>query len=165
MPSCFPGEIRQVGHVVADLDAAIAAWRAVGVGPWLTFESVLSGGSYRGEASEPTLRVAFANDGEMQLELIQATGDRRSAWHESRDAGQFGPQHIAYWADDFDDATQNLAAAGVEVVQSFGGGDMPRVVYVGNPVGGLLVEIMELTDMARGFMDHIRAESEAWRAD
>jgi catechol 2,3-dioxygenase-like lactoylglutathione lyase family enzyme len=162
VPSCFPGEIRQVGHVVEDLDAAIDAWRAVGVGPWLTFDSVLSGGTFRGAPSEPTLRVAFANDGDMQLELIQAMGEHTSVWHEYRDAGRFGPQHVAYWAEDFDAARDRLDDAGVEVVQAFGGDDMPRVLYVANPTGGLLVEIMELTAMTRAFMDHIRAESAVW---
>ena len=68
----LPGPIRQVGYVVRDLDRTIAAWLALGIGPWFTLRELPQAGcEYRGALSEPVLSIAFANSGDMQLELIQ----------------------------------------------------------------------------------------------
>ena len=156
----FPGDIRQVGHVVADLDAAMAEWLALGVGPWTVIE-VDQPGSYRGEPGRAATRIGFSHDGPMQLELIEAVGEGRSVWHEARDAGRFGPHHIAYWADDFDVTAAAVDRAGLVVVQDGDGNGMARFVYVETP-NAMLIEIMELTEICGLFMDGIREACETW---
>jgi catechol 2,3-dioxygenase-like lactoylglutathione lyase family enzyme len=150
----FPGEIRQVGHVVRDAGEGTAAWSAAGVGPWTTFEVTDRSARFHGRQSAATLVIALAYAGDMQIELIEAKGESDSVWHQTRDAGQFGPHHIAYWADDFDAAMARVDEAGMAVVQAGDGNGFARFVYVDGPSG--LVEIMELTDFVREFMEDIR---------
>ncbi len=157
----FPGEVRQVGHVVADLDAAMAEWLALGVGPWTAIEVTQSGARFHGQASDPTTAIGFANIGPMQIELIEAKGDAHSIWHEARDLGRFGPHHIAYWADDFDRTIEMIEQAGLVIAQDGDGRGMARFVYV-ETSSGSIIEIMELTDLCRAFMDGIRLSSERW---
>jgi catechol 2,3-dioxygenase-like lactoylglutathione lyase family enzyme len=158
----FPGEVRQVGHVVPDLDVAMDEWLAVGIGPWTVIEVTQRNGDYRGRPSEATTAIGFSHAGAMQIELIQAKGDGASIWHEARHADRFGPHHLAYWADDFEETMQRVADAGLAVVQSGDGNGIARFVYIESPSRGSLVEIMELNDISLMFMDDIRASCESW---
>lgn len=157
----FPGEVRQVGHIVASLDAAMNEWVAVGVGPWTVID-VTQEAEYRGLRSESRVSIGFAHAGALQIELIEAHGRATSSWHEARDAGRFGPHHLAYWTDAFDPTMEQVDRAELEIVQAGDGNGMARFVYVAGGTSGMLVEIMELTDLSRLFMDGIRELSEHW---
>lgn len=157
----FPGPIRQAGHVVADLEVAMQAWLALGVGPWTVID-VDQHTAYRRVEHTVKTSIGFAHSGAMQIELIEAHGDAESAWHEARDRARFGLHHLAYWTDAFDEAMARVERASLEVVQAGDGNGMARFVYVDVPASATLVEIMELTDLSRPFMDDIRAVSERW---
>jgi hypothetical protein len=47
-------------------------------------------------------------------------------------------------------------------VQSGDGNGIARFVYLESRTGGLLIEIMELNDISRFFMDDIREACETW---
>ena len=66
------GAIRQVGYVVRDIEAAMLRWVELGVGPWFYKARVPSTEyRYRGVDSPlPELSIAFANSGDVQIELI-----------------------------------------------------------------------------------------------
>jgi hypothetical protein len=157
----FPGPIRQAGHVVADLEVAMQGWLELGVGPWTVID-VDQRTSWRGVEHQVRTSIAFAHSGPMQIELIEAHGDAVSAWHEARDRGRFGLHHIAYWTDSFDEAMARVERASLDVVQAGDGNGMARFVYLDVRASATLVEIMELTDLSRPFMDDIRAVSEHW---
>ena len=58
--------------MVPDLRVAISEWAAKGVGPFLTLRSVTPGGyRYEGRSSKPKLDVAFSQQGDLQVELIE----------------------------------------------------------------------------------------------
>ena len=76
---CLPGPVRQMGYVVTDLDQAMAGWLELGVGPWFVMRGLPLQADYRGEPCETTLSLAFANSGEMQIELIQQMAPRRAS--------------------------------------------------------------------------------------
>src|SRR4051794_36145012 len=72
----LPGPIRQNGHVVRDLDRSIESWLALGVGPWLVLPHLeQTGSTYRGETIAPVVSMAFANSGDLQVELIAPDDD------------------------------------------------------------------------------------------
>jgi catechol 2,3-dioxygenase-like lactoylglutathione lyase family enzyme len=158
----FPGEVRQVGHIVADLPSAMDEWLALGVGPWTVLEINQRGGEYRGQACDTRTSIGFSHAGPMQIELIEVKNDGPSIWHEARDSGRFGPHHIAYWAEDFDETMERISGSHLKVVQSGDGNGVARFVYLESPSRGLFVEIMELNDISRLFMDDIRASCENW---
>ena len=71
--SVFFGEIRQLGYVVPDIEAAMDHWsRVLGVGPFFYAPRVpVEKFTYKGEPSSPITSVALANSGPVQVELIQ----------------------------------------------------------------------------------------------
>jgi catechol 2,3-dioxygenase-like lactoylglutathione lyase family enzyme len=102
--SKFFGEIRQLGYVVPDIEAAMDYWsKTLGVGPWFYNPKVpIKNYSYRGEAHEPHNSVALANSGFVQVELIQTRNDVPSMYRDFLRAGRTGLQHVAYWTSDYD---------------------------------------------------------------
>ena len=81
----------QLGCVVPDLQAAIAEWTAKGVGPFLTMNRVTLGGyRYAGRSSRPRIDVAFSQQSDLQIELIQPTNHEPSAYRDLLSAGGTG---------------------------------------------------------------------------
>ncbi len=101
-PLADAGPIRQTAYVVRDLDAAVRGGRRSGVGPFLAMpRQRMQGYVHRGEAVDPELTLAFANSGELQIELILAHDDRPSPFRETLDAGRDGAHHLAWWVGDW----------------------------------------------------------------
>lgn len=159
----LPGAIRQNGYVVRDLDAAIQTWLGLGVGPWITLGPMEQGMVFRGEPTTPTVTLAFANSGDLQIELIHQTDDAPSAYQEFLDTGREGFHHLAWWAEDIAAVEVAVADAGWEIVLEGGGGGSTRFFYCEAPeVAATCLEVMELNEVTRGLMDHVRAAADSW---
>ena len=99
------GELRQIGIVVRDIEAAMAHWVEVcGIGPWFYADKLpVTAFSYRGARHDDIhLSVALANSGEVQLELIQQRCDSPSMYQDFLRAGREGMQHWSSWPADYD---------------------------------------------------------------
>ena len=96
--SVFFGEIRQLGYVVPDIEAAMDYWsRVLGVGPFFYAERVpVVNFTYRGAPSSPVTSVALANSGAVQVELIQQRNDAPTMYRDFVQAKGSGLQHVAY---------------------------------------------------------------------
>ncbi len=159
----LPGNVRQVGHVVPDLDAAMATWLAMDVGPWFILPTARRDMSFRGTMGAPEITIAFANSGELQIELIQQHDDTPSVYREFLDAGHQGLHHHAWWVDDYGPAAQRVTDAGWYTVTSGDSGGLAQFSYFERPeLPGVVVELMELNDITRTFMDAIRDASVDW---
>ena len=160
----FPGVIRQNGYVVRGLDAAIERWVALGVGPWVTLGPMEQQGMvFRGEPVAPTLHIAFANSGDLQLELIHQVDDGPSPYREFLDTGREGFHHLAWWTEDVDAARRALVGAGHEVVFEGDSGGMARFFYVDAPdEAATMLEVMELNELTQGLNDHVRQAAADW---
>ena len=163
MAGVFPGGIRQFGFIVADLDAAIAQWVALGVAPWLVMRDMpMNGCLYRGELSEPTISMALSNAGDMQIELIQQHGDTPSIYQEFMAATGGGLNQVAYWVEDFSAVSAAAVEAGWTEVWSGDSGDT-RFAYFEHPTAPVaIVELMELNDMTRAMGPMLEAAAAAW---
>lgn len=160
----LPGSVRQIGYVVRDLDDALRHWvEVLGVGPWITIgEVTLEPSEYRGRPVATPVRIALANSGDLQLELIQPLDDSPSCYREFLEAGHEGAHHLAWWTDDFDGVADAVAAAGRSVVQS---GELmgTRFCYLdGESHAGTIAEVMELTDASRWIARHVQEAAEGW---
>ncbi|MGV0745904.1 VOC family protein [Mycolicibacterium sp. XJ870] len=160
--SVLPGTVCQIGYVVPDLDAAIAGWLQMGVGPWFVIRGLPQQALYRGEPCEVTLSLALSNSGDLQVELIQQLDDTTSVFTEFLAATGGGFHQLAYWAKDFDDAMAKLAEAGWPMVWSGGQGEGVRFAYFEPPTGATIVEIMELTDASQGMATFVRQAAARW---
>jgi Glyoxalase/Bleomycin resistance protein/Dioxygenase superfamily len=94
------GDIRQMAFIVEDIDDAIKFWAAtLGIGPFfIKREITFAQYRYRGsDADSPTVSIALANSGFIQIELIQQHDDKPSIYKEHQDSGQRSLQHVSSW--------------------------------------------------------------------
>jgi catechol 2,3-dioxygenase-like lactoylglutathione lyase family enzyme len=104
-PSLFQA-LHHICVVVPDLDAAVAYYTSIGVGPWTDFPSLEP---YRHELQVPNaddfmrLKYRFANLGGVQLQLCEPPpGDtEQRRFLEQRGGGVF---HLGFTVDDLDAA-------------------------------------------------------------
>jgi len=138
------GAFDQIGFLVDDLDAAVARWREhSGVGPWTVFRNVTLDGVYRGEATSVGIDVALGYQGDIQIELIEATDEARSPYRDASGGRLLGLHHLARIVDDLDTAVADAQAGGMALVFT-AQNPATRVAYLevpGDP--GTLFEFIE----------------------
>lgn len=163
--SKFFGEIRQLGYVVKDIEAAMEYWSGtLGVGPWYYNPKVpIENYQYRGESHEPHNSVALANSGFVQVELIQCRNDVPSMYRDFLQAGNTGLQHVAYWTENYDHDLARLTDQGFRPVMSGEVGERGRFVYFDTEYHpGTVIELSEVAGPKGKLFDLIRAESQQW---
>jgi hypothetical protein len=154
----------QNGYVVRDVDEAMAHWIGLGVGPFLVipemaFESFVC----RGRRSDPRLKIALANSGGLQIELIEQTNDAPSFYKDFiRDHGP-GLHHLSVWTETFDADMARYGALGFE---PFVTGALPPELrfafYEGASHSGAIMEVFELTRDVKARFAAIREAAENW---
>jgi catechol 2,3-dioxygenase-like lactoylglutathione lyase family enzyme len=160
------GPIRQNGHVVKDIRAAVKFWTEVmGVGPFFLLDHItMPGFTSRGKPANPEISVAFSHHGNLQIELIEQHNDEPSMFREFLQSGREGIHHVAVWTNDYDRDKATMLARGFEVGHA-SEGHAPedelvsaRFCYVENKaIPGMIVEILERTPPG----DHMQAAIEA----
>ncbi|VTU26113.1 hypothetical protein SRS16CHR_03793 [Variovorax sp. SRS16] len=163
--SRFFGEIRQLGYVVPDIEAAMDYWsRTLGVGPWFYNPKVpIVNYRYRGEEHAPHNSVALANSGFVQVELIQTRNDVPSMYRDFQQAGRTGLQHVAYWTSNYDADLERLLRQGFQPVMSGEVGERGRFVYFDTEYHpGTVIELSEVAGPKGRMFDLIRQSSEGW---
>lgn len=156
----LPGSIRQSAFQVADLEPAVEQWCSLGVGPWYVMREVRQQGYFhRGDHVEPVLTLAFANSGELQIELIVAHDDAPSAF--TRASAGSGHHHHAWWAEDWDGWETTAASHGWAPISHGDGGGFARWAYydTGAPH---LVEVMELNGATNWLTQTVRDAHATW---
>jgi hypothetical protein len=161
------GNPAQLGYVVRDIEAAMDAWIAHGVGPWFYVDAVeVDYFRHRGEDSPLRMSVALANSGPLQVELIQQRNDAPSLYREFLESGREGFQHISYWTTDYDGTYDASLAAGFTVGhEGCIGGEQGRFAYLENaaaPATDTLIEISDVSGPKGAFFDHVRACAQGW---
>ena len=153
----------QLGCVVPDLDTAIAEWAAKGVGPFLTMNKVTLGSyRYEGRASKPKINVAFSQQGDTQIELIQPINDAPSAYRDFLAAGGNGAHHHGWFCEDYAAQIDAAAGAGRTELQSGNWGALHFVYYHPRGDGEMIGEIIEMNDLSHQLFALIRREAENW---
>jgi len=163
--SRFFGEIRQLGYVVKDIEAAMDYWSGkLGVGPWFYNPHVpISNYTYEGQAYEPHNSVALANSGAVQVELIQTRNDVPSMYRDFLLQGRTGLQHVAYWTQDYDADLDRLLAQGFRPVMGGEVGENGRFVYFDTEYHpGTVIELSEVAGPKGKLFDMIRAAADGW---
>lgn len=163
--SRFFGEIRQLGYVVKDIEAAMKYWsETLGVGPWFYNPKVpIKNYSYKGDAYEPHNSVALANSGFVQVELIQTRNDVPSMYRDFLQTGNTGLQHVAYWTKNYDADLKRLIEQGFNPVMQGEVGENGRFVYFDTEYHpGTVIELSEVAGPKGRLFDLIRNASEQW---
>lgn len=159
------GDLRQIGIVVRDIEAAMKHWaRVCGIGPWFYVDRLaVTEFGYRGERHDDLhISVALANSGEVQLELIQQRCEAPSMYRDFLGRGLEGMQHWSSWPADYDARLARALESGYSVGQ-YGDSPRGRFVYLwqeGHP--GTVIEMAEMTGSRRRIFDGIRAAAAGW---
>lgn len=160
------GAIAQNGYVVRDIEAAMAHWSEVlGVGPWYYFEKVeLENFTYQGQPSNLEMKVALANSGDLQIELIQQLNDAPSMYRDFLAAGHEGLQHVAYWTTEYQALYDKALALGFRVGhEGQVGGPKGRFAYFDAQAHpGAVIEISDISGNKRSLFEFIKKASQNW---
>jgi len=137
--------VEQIGIVVEDVDRAVQFYSSVfGWGPFQILQSDIKGFIYRGRSVDCRMKVALAQSGPIEIELIQVLeGD--TIWTDFlREKGE-GIHHLRFHVDDLDGTLAELAKEGIEPVfhkdfTEFG----VKFAYLNTDrIGGVVFELIE----------------------
>jgi hypothetical protein len=159
------GEIRQLGYVVHDIEAAMKYWsETLGVGPWYYNPKVpIENYQYDGESYAPHNSVALANSGFVQVELIQTRNDVPSMYRDFLQAGRTGLQHVAYWTSNYDADLERLLKQGFKPKMQGEVGVNGRFIYFDTEYHpGTVIELSEVAGPKGKMFDLIRESSVNW---
>jgi catechol 2,3-dioxygenase-like lactoylglutathione lyase family enzyme len=159
------GEMRQVGIVVRDIEAALRHWVEVcGVGPWFYTDRLpVTGFTYGGRRYDDVhISIALANSGDVQLELIQQRCTTPSMYRDFLAAGREGMQHWSSWPENYDEVLTRALSAGYSIGQQ-GDSARGRFVYLwneGHP--GTVIEMAHMTGGRQRIFDGVRTAAVGW---
>ena len=160
------GAIAQNGYVVRDIEAALKHWTEVlGVGPFYVFDKVeLENFTYKGQPSNLAMKVAMANSGDLQIELIQQLNDAPSMYKDFLDAGHEGLQHVAYWTTEYQALYDRALSLGFRVGhEGQVGGPKGRFAYFDAQAHpGTVIEISDISGNKRSLFEFIKKASQGW---
>lgn len=162
------GPVMQLGFVVPDLEAAVAHWARLGVGPFFLLEHIqFAECVYKGAPARFDMSVAVAQWGPVQVELIRQHDAVPSIYTDFDGSRAGGLQHVGVMTDSVADHLERLAAHGVTPVQSGSTANGIRFAYVdtdrlpGAHPGGM-IELIEHGPAIDGFFAMVRRAAEGW---
>ncbi|MFC1847699.1 VOC family protein [Chloroflexota bacterium] len=133
----------QIGIVVKDVEKTTEFFSSVfGWGPWGILELDMKDCLYRGESCDARLKIAFAQSGSVEIELIQVLEGETIHTEFLREKGE-GLHHLRFKVDDLDAKLADLAKEGIEVVfrKNLNGIDFAYLDT--DRFGGIMVELIE----------------------
>jgi hypothetical protein len=159
------GEVTQNGYIVEALDEAISYWTSVlGIGPFFIIPSLkFERYSYNGVDSQPEIRLALANSGGLQIELIEQINDAPSYYRGFLD--RFGPglQHMSVWTTTYEDDVRRHRERGVTlIVEAVLAGGARASFHGDESVAGAVMEVLELTPELSRIFAMIREAAMGW---
>ncbi len=141
--------VEQVGIVVRDMDKAIEFYSATfGWGPFNIMETNLEGVLYRGKPSDCKMKLAMAQSGPIEIELIQVLEGETPHTEFLREKGE-GLHHLRFSVDDLEGTLAEYAEQGIEPVWQH---SMPEIgfswAYLNtDTIGGVMIELVEMKEV------------------
>jgi 4-hydroxyphenylpyruvate dioxygenase-like putative hemolysin len=139
------GKVFQFGIVVRDMDAAIAYYESLGIGPFKERQGV--GATERTVHGRPAddmrLRVSTASMGPVQIELMQPVAGQSIPAEYLERHGE-GINHLAFTTADCQAVVRAMRARGFDVITSGkipGGGEF--VYFDTDKTGGVVFEVVQ----------------------
>lgn len=137
--------IFQNAWVVPDIESACMKWvNELGIGPFFltdytpgTFEKI----TYRGEPSDLSMKVAVAQAGNVQIELIEPTTDR-CAYRDSVPEGQLGFHHMCVWTLDFEADLKYMESLGYAAANTGKVRHIDFAYFDTRPLMGCMLEVV-----------------------
>ena len=143
VPKVRIGEIRQIGIVVRDLQkAADNYWATLGIGPW-RIDSVRDlKVTVRGKPAAISVKLALAQCGTMQLELMEPL-EGPSIYREFLDQRGEGLHHVQSRVEDIDGVLSAFKEMGIGVLMSGRVGENECYYMDSEPLLGIIYEFIK----------------------
>ncbi len=157
----------QCAWVVDDIEVAAKQWSYnTGIGPFFVAdyqEGVLKETMYRGAPSPITMKTALAQAGDIQIELIQPTGDFDNIYRDTVPVCRAAFHHIAIWSHDMKADVLSYRDKGFEVAARGRAGNVVAFAYIDtSAVLGHMIELVEDTDEIKAVFKMVADASKNW---
>ena len=131
----------QVSFIVRNMDQALPAYEAL-FGKFQVVTLPPMPAKYRGKDFSIQLKMAFAQAGSVEIEVIEAVGNS-PPYSEHLERHGEGLHHVRFKVKNLQETLQAMEAAGYEKI--YWGGSSVRFAYVENPakLGHTLLELCE----------------------
>jgi len=138
-----PFRIEQVGIVVRNREEAIKKFSSLwGIGPFRLWDVDLPEGIVRGKNTHCRAKLAFAQAGPIEFELIEP-GEGETTWSEFLRRKGEGVHHVAMWVDDIAKELESYRKDGVAVLQ-FGDDKDTKFAYMDTETtAGVIFELLQ----------------------
>jgi len=139
------GEMKHVGVVVRDIEKVKQFYsRLFALGEWRIVDADAPKALLHGKVSPAKIRFAFAQQGQVSIELIQVL-EGRTAHTEFLETHGEGVHHLAYYVSDLDAELAKAEKAGIDVVQLVRLEPSGGWAYMDcSKLGGILFELIQL---------------------
>jgi catechol 2,3-dioxygenase-like lactoylglutathione lyase family enzyme len=137
--------VTQIGMVVQDMDKAVQYYSEwFGVGPWRVVTPEIVDRTYRGKPAEYRLQLAFAEQGNLQWELIKVL-QGPTIYEEDLGKDGEGLHHVRCRVDNLDDRVETFKKLGIEVIFSGRRTDVrSKFAYIDTrSIAGLTIELTQ----------------------
>lgn len=141
------GPVVQVAYLVEDIEAAMHHWlELAGLGPWTWFRNIEL--ATRFEDRDFTMRIdeALAYMGRLQIQLVKSHDgpDVATPYQGFLRAGRIGVHHMAFFADDIDEAVDRARSQGFGRACEMRDKDGHRYFYLeSKAMPGVWIEFLE----------------------
>ena len=138
--------VQQACIVVKDIDRAIEYYTSTfGMGPFRTSDVDMEGVLLRGKPISTRIKVAFAESGPLQIELIQPV-EGKNIYTEFLDSKGEGLHHLAFQVNDLDAMLAKLAKEGIEPTfhKSYPELGIAFAYLDTDRIGGVIFELIEV---------------------
>ena len=136
-------EIFQVGVVVRDLDKTVEYLTSLGLGPFTIKTNTHSSATVHGEKVFYEVKIALAQQGPVQIELIEYQKGK-TIHKEFLDEKGEGIHHILFQVQDLNATLEKFAKKGIKPLQQdrfVGGGGMAYMDT--GKTGGVVIEVVQ----------------------
>jgi catechol 2,3-dioxygenase-like lactoylglutathione lyase family enzyme len=135
--------VYQLGYVVSDIEKACRYYESIfGTGPFSDVIDVnMDGAILRGKPVDLTIKVAFVQSGDVQIELIEPVGGK-NLYTEFLEARGEGIHHLGYRVEDMEAIKAVFTEKVGEPVFYRDMGIMEFAYFDTSEVGGLMIEFL-----------------------
>jgi len=135
--------VHQIGLVVQDLEKTAAFYDSTfGLGPFsIVPEMKFDGVILRGQPTDSKVKLAFADSGPLQIELIQPL-EGENIYTEFLQSGNEGLHHLGFEVDNFEGMLAKFKRRGIEPVFWKNFGSMAFAYLDTGQIGGVIVELL-----------------------
>jgi 4-hydroxyphenylpyruvate dioxygenase-like putative hemolysin len=130
----------QICIVVKDIDQAVEYYSSIfGWGPFYIAELPTRSGTFQGKSSQYKLKLAFAQIGAIEIELIQVL-EGETAHSKFLDEKGEGVHHMRFLVDDLNGILSELAKEGIQPIWRRDN----MVLLNSDRIGGIMFELVQI---------------------